>query len=159
MRASLLTLLAVFVLLDASASRAEEAAKRTWRLTAEESEHRLVYGTDNDEDMPIIFFCKSGSGTVDITVSETGKGVKAGRAMTASLTAGGTTSKVRGKTMPNEDAGTPSFVGTLPARDALFAALAKERALVILVGPSRDQIPLRDLGDKAEQFSRACQKK
>ena len=159
MRASLLVLLGLLVLLDAGALRAEEAAKRTWRLTAEENEHRLVYGTDNDEDMPIVFACKAGAGAVDITVSETGKGVKAGRSMTASLNAGKTSAKVRGKTMANEDAGTPSFLGTLPARDALFAALAKEQTLVIAVGPSRERIPLGDIGDKAEQFSRACQKK
>jgi hypothetical protein len=159
MRASLWALLCLLLLLDAGALRAEEAAKRTWRLAAEESEHRLVYGTDNDEDMPIIFGCKAGAGAVDVTVSETGKGVKAGRTMTASLTAGRTTAKVRGKTMPNEDAGTPSFLGTLPAGDPLFAALAKEQTLVVAIGPSRDRIPLRDIGDKAEQFSGACRKK
>lgn len=159
MQASLLAFLGLFVLLDASALRAEEAEKRTWRLTAESNEQRLVYGTDNDEDMPIIFSCKARAGAVDLTISETGKGVKAGRAMTASLTAGRATAKVRGKTMPNEDAGIPSFIGTLPASDPLFAALAKEQTLVIAVGPSRDQIPLRDIGDKAEQFSRACRKK
>ena len=81
------------------------------------------------------------------------------RTMTASLTAGRTTAKVRGKTMPNEDAGTASFLGTLPARDSLFAALAKEQTLVVAIGPSRERIPLRDIGDKAGQFSGACQKK
>jgi len=66
---------------------------------------------------------------------------------------------VRGKTMPNEEAGTPSFLGTLPAGDALFAALSKERILVFVVGPSRDQVPLRDIGDKAGRLSRLCQKR
>jgi len=79
--------------------------------------------------------------------------------MTASLTAGRTTSKVRGKTMPNEEAGTPSFLGTLPADDPLFAALSKERVLVFVVGPSRDQVPLQDIGDKAGRLSRLCQKR
>ena len=35
-------------------------------------------------------------------------------------------------------------------------ALSKEQALVI--GPSREQVPLQDIGDKAERFSRLCQK-
>jgi hypothetical protein len=79
--------------------------------------------------------------------------------MTASLTAGRTVSKVRGKTMTNEEAGTPSFAGTQPASDPLFAALSKERTLVFVVGPSRQQVPLRDIGNKADRFSRLCQKK
>jgi hypothetical protein len=79
--------------------------------------------------------------------------------MEATLTAGGTTSKVRGKTLPNEEAGTPSFSGTLPANDPLFAVLSKERILVFVVGPSRGQVPLRDIGNKTDRFNRLCHKK
>ena len=45
------------------------------------------------------------------------------------------------------------------ANDPLFAALSKERVLVFVVGPSRDQAPLRDIGDKAGRLSRLCQKR
>jgi hypothetical protein len=155
MKASLSALLGLCVLVDASALRAEESTRRTWRLEAEEP--RLVYGTV-EEDTPITFFCKAGAGVVNVMIDETSKGVKPGRSMTASLTAGRTTAKVRGKTEPNEDAGTPTFVGSLPAGDPLFAALAKERTLVLVVGPSRQQVPLRDIGDKAERLSRFCRK-
>ena len=157
MKVSLLALLGLFVLVDASPSlRAEESEKRTWRFDAKEA--RLEYGTDNVEDVPIAFSCTAGRGVVDVWINETGRGVKAGRSMTASLTAGRTTSKVRGKTMTNEEAGTPSFEGTQKANDPLFAALSKERVLVFVVGPSRHQVPLRDIGDKADRFSRLCQK-
>ena len=160
MKVSLLALLGLFVLVDASTSlRAEESEKRTWRLTDEADQPRLEYGTDNVEDIPIAFSCKAGRGLVEVWINETGKGVKPGRSMTASLTAGRTTSKVRGKTLPNEEAGTPSFEGTQPANDPLFAALSKERVLVFVVGPSRDQVPLQDIGDKADRFSRLCQKR
>jgi hypothetical protein len=64
-----------------------------------------------------------------------------------------------GKTSRNEEAGTPSFEGTQPANDRLFAALSKERDLVFVVGPSRDQVPLRDIGNKGDRFSRLCQKR
>ena len=157
MKVSLLALLGLFVLVDASTLlRAEQSEKRTWRLDADQP--RLDYGTDNPEDTPIAFSCKAGRGRVEVWINETGKGVKASRSMVASLTAGRTTSKVRGKTLPNEEAGTPSFHGTLPANDPLFAALSKERILVFVVGPSRDQVPLRDIGNKADRFSRLCQK-
>jgi hypothetical protein len=155
--ADVLALLGLFVLVDASTLlRAEDSEERTWRL--EEDQPRLEYGTDHPEDTPIAFFCDAGRGRVEVWISETGRGVKPGRSMTASLTAGRTTSKVRGKTMTNEDAGTPSFQGTQPADDPLFAALAKERNLVVVVGPSRQQVPLRDIGDKADRFSRLCRK-
>jgi len=158
MKASLLALLGLFVLVGASTLlRAEESEKRTWRLDADQP--RLDYGTDNPEDTPIAFYCEAGRGRVEVWINETSNGVKTRRSMTASLTAGRTTSKVRGKTMPNEEAGTPSFLGTLPADDPLFAALSKERVLVFVVGPSRDQVPLRDIGDKAGRLSRLCQKR
>jgi hypothetical protein len=160
MRVSVLALLGLVALVDASAlARAEESEKRTWRLTVEADDGRLDYGTNNPEDTPIAFSCKAGRGLVEVWINETGRGVKPGRSMTASLTAGRTTSKLRGKTEPNEEAGTPSFRGTLPANDPLFAALAKARVLVFAVGPSRDQVPLRDMGDKADRFSRLCRKR
>ena len=160
MKFLLLALLGLLVLVDASAVlRAQDSEKRTWRLTAEANEHTLGYGTDNPEDTPIAFYCEAGRGRVEVWINETSNGVKPRRSMTASLTAGRTTSKVRGKTMPNEEAGTPSFLGTLPADDPLFAALSKERVLVFVVGPSRDQVPLQDIGDKAGRLSRLCQKR
>lgn len=160
MNVSLLALLGLFVLAGASTlSRAEESEKRTWRLTDEATQPRLDYGTDNVEDTPLAFNCEAGGGLVDVWINETSHGVKPGRSMTASLTAGRTMSKVRGKTLPNEEAGTPSFSGTLPANDPLFAALSKERVLVFAVGPSRDQVPLREIGDKADRFSRLCRKR
>jgi hypothetical protein len=160
MKASLLALLGLLVLAGASPSLgAKDSDKRMWRLTVESGEPRLAYGTDNVEDTPISFSCKTGRGVVDVWINETGKGVKARRSMTAALTAGPTTSQVSGKTLPNEEAGTPSFSGTMPASDPLFAVLSKERSLVFVVGPSRDQVPLREMGNKADRFSHLCQKK
>jgi hypothetical protein len=151
--------LALLGLFAATTSRAQDSEKRTWRLTVEADEPRLDYGANNPEDTPIAFSCTAGRGLVDVWINETGKGVKPGRSVTASLTAGRTASKVRGKTLPNEEAGTPSFQGAQPAGDPLFAALSKERSLVLAVGPSRQQVPLRDIGDKADRFSRLCRKR
>lgn len=159
MNVSLLALLGLLVLVDASTLlRAEDSEKRTWRLTDEARQPRLDYGTNNPEDTPIAFNCEAGQGLVEVWINETSNGVKPGRSMTASLTAGRMISKVRGETLPNEEAGTPSFSGTLSATDPLFATLSKERTLIFVVGPSRSQVPLRDIGNKADRFSRLCQK-
>jgi hypothetical protein len=159
MKVSVFVLLGLSILADATTLlRAQESEKRMWRLTVEAAGPVLGYGTDNAEDTPISFSCKAGGGLVDVWINETSHGVTPGRSMTASLTAGSTVSKVRGKTLPNEEAGTPSFLGTQPASDPIFAALSKERLLVFEVGPSRDQVPLEDIAGKAERFRRLCEK-
>src|SRR3954468_770016 len=100
--AGILAMLGLFGLVDASTLlRAEKSEKRTWRLTVDADQPRLDYGTDNVEDTPIAFSCKAGRGRVDVWINETGRGVKAGRSMMASLTAGDIVSKVRGKTLTN----------------------------------------------------------
>ena len=153
-------LLVLFVLADASAvSRAQDPEKPMWWASEESGDQMLSYGTDNVEDVPISFACTPGKGIVNVWINETDRSVKANRSMTASLIAGATTAKVKGKTMPNEEAGTPSFEGTMPASDPLFATLSKEQKLVFMVGKSRSDVPLKDIGDKADKFIRLCQKK
>lgn len=158
--ARILALLGLFVLADAAASlHAEQAEQRTWRLKVDANQSYLAYGTDNEEDTAIAFSCKPGRGLVEVFIGETSGALKPGQTVTASLTAGTTTSKVRGKTLPNEEAGVPSFRGTQPASDPLFAALSKARAFVMAVGPWRQELPLQDMGDKADRLSGTCRKR
>ncbi len=129
---------------------AQPADKRTWRLRTEAGQSYLTYGTDNAEDTPITFSCKAGRGTVEAFINETAAGVKAGRSMSASLT---------GRTLTNEEAGTPSFKGTMAAGDPLFTALRQAKQLGMTVGPSRQQVPLKEIGDKADKFAKLCAKR
>ena len=138
---------------------AQQGDKRTWRLRTEAGQSYLTYGTDNAEDTPITFICKAGRGAVEAFINETGVGVKAGRSMSASLTADAVIAKLPGRTMTNEEAGTPSFKGSMAANDPLFAALRQAKQLVITVGPSRQQVPLKEIGDKGDKFSGLCAKR
>jgi len=138
---------------------AQPADKRTWRLRSEAGQSFLTYGTDNAEDTPITFSCKAGRGAVEVFINETAAGVKAGRSMPASLTADSVTAKLSGRTMTNEEAGTPSFRGAMAASDPLFAALRPAKQLAMTVGPSRQQVPLKEIGDKADKFARLCAKR
>jgi len=138
---------------------AQQADKRTWRLKTEAGQSYLTYGTDNAEDTPITFSCKARSGTVEAFINETGAGVKAGRSMSASLTADAVIAKLPGRTMTNEEAGTPSFKGAMAANDPLFAALRQAKQLVMTVGPSRQQVPPKEIGDKGDKFSGLCAKR
>ena len=138
---------------------AQPADKRTWRLKTEAGQSYLTYGTDNAEDTPITFSCKARSGTVEAFINETGAGVKAGRSMSVSLTADAVIAKLAGRTMTNEEAGTPSFKASMAANDPLFAALRQAKQLMMTVGPSRQQVPLKEIGDKADKFSGLCAKR
>jgi hypothetical protein len=149
-----------FVLIAvATPSQAQKPDERTWRLRTEAGQSVLTYGTDNAEDTPITFSCKAGRGVVDVFISETGHGVKPGRSMSASLAASGVASRVRGRSLPNEEAGVPSFQGSLAASDPLFTALGQAKLLVMKVAPSRQQVPLQKIGDKAEKFKNLCRKR
>lgn len=141
------------------ASYAQPADKRTWRLRTADGQSMLSYGTDNAEDTPITFRCKPGQGVVKVFINETGVGVKPRQSMPASLIAGSVTAKLQGRTLVNEEAGTPSFDGTLAGSDKLFPALRQAKLLVMVVGPSRQQVPLRELGDKADKFEGLCRKR
>ena len=147
-------LIAVFAPLSA-----QQADKRTWRLRTEAGQSYLTYGTDNAEDTPITFSCKAGRGAVDAFINETAVGVKANRSMSASLTADAVTAKLPGRTLTNEEAGTPSFKGSMASSDPLFAALRQAKQLVMTVGPSRQQVPLKEIGDKGDKFARLCAKR
>jgi hypothetical protein len=138
---------------------AQQNDKRTWRLRTEAGQSYLTHGTDNAEDTPITFSCKAGHGTVEAFINETGAGVKAGRSMTASLTADAVIAKLPGRTLTNEEAGTPSFKGMMAANDPLFAALRRAKQLVMIVGPSRQQVPLKEIGDKGDKFAGLCAKR
>ena len=138
---------------------AQQGDKRTWRLRTEAGQSMLTYGTDNAEDTPITFSCKAGRGAVEAFINETGAGVKAGRSISASLTADNVTAKLPGRTLTNEEAGTPSFKGSMAANDLLFAALRQAKQLVMTVGPSRQQVPLKEIGDKGDKFAGLCGKR
>jgi len=152
-------ILGLLLVIDANTSlQAGPAERRTWRFEAQGGEPNLTFGSGNPEDSPVSFSCKKGRASVAVFISETNQRMKPGRTMTASLTAAPVTSKVSGRTEPNEEAGAPSFSGTMPASDPLFAALSKAPLLVMVVGSSRQQVPLRTIGDKADRLQRSCQK-
>ena len=79
--------------------------------------------------------------------------------MSASLTSGTVTATLPGRTLTNEEAGTPSFQGSMAAGDPLFAALRQAKQLAMTVGPSRQQVPLKEIGDKADKFAKLCAKR
>ena len=150
--------LGLFVLIDAAAL-AQPEEKITWRLKTAGGSAVLAYGIDNAEGTPIVFNCRLGSGVVKVFISETSEALKPGQSATASLPAGRVTVRVPGRMMVNEEAGVPSFDGSLPASDPLFAALPTAATLAMAVSSWRLSVPLKELGNKASTFNGQCKKR
>src|SRR5262245_55206377 len=114
---------------------------RQWRLgKAVDGQLTLVFGTRSGEDMAIAFHCMPRGGVIGVFVAETAEALELNRPITATLSAGSARSSVPGKTIPNEDAGAPSFEGTLSTTDPLLDAMAKAKSLSIGVGGWRTQV-------------------
>jgi hypothetical protein len=140
-----------------NAQQHEEAYK--WQLVnGSDGKATLAYGGESAEDMTIALDCKLHSGVIGVFVAETSEALKPNRRINATLMAGSVRSSVQGKTVPNEDAGVPSFQGTLQATDALLDALAGANSLSIDVGASHQQVPLKGIGNKSRAFVTQCRK-
>src|SRR6516162_1370511 len=113
----------------------------------------LAYGGESPEDMPITLDCKLHSGVIGVFAAETSEALKPNRRINAMLAAGSVRSRAPGKTIPNEDAGVPSFQGTLQVTDPLLDALAGANSLSIDVGASHKQVPLKGIGNKSREFA------
>ena len=131
---------------------------RTWRLSSEPRDTTLYYGSTNAEDVAIIFACRNRSGVVSVSINETNSSLRPNRRVTATLRAGSASANVPGKTVPNEEAGSPGFEGRLDLPKPLFAALTGARELTYSVGRVSDKVPLQAIGDKNARFVAACSK-
>ncbi|MGD9658568.1 MAG: hypothetical protein AB7U61_13200, partial [Methylocystis sp.] len=105
------------------------------------------------------FTCAPGSGVVKIWIAETSDRLKAGGKAAATLSVGQKATKVAGKLVPNEEAGVPSFEGSLPAKDPIFAAMTGGETLNIAIGGAQRMAPLADATEKFKKFVAACAKR
>lgn len=137
-----------------ASARADESK---WSMTKDNSQVSLIYG-DGSEESDLVLSCKPRSNSVRFFIGETDRSLKPNMKVTASVTAGSALATVAGKTVPNELAGIPSFIGDLPATDPLFDAMAGAPAIALKVAKTTKSIPLKTMGSKAAAFSKACRK-
>lgn len=136
---------------------------RVWTLSGldkkKSEDFSLDYSVPESDYITITFGCKAKSGAVDVFISETSPKLKPGRKAAATLAVGDAKATFPGKLLVNEDAGAPSFEGSVPAKEPLFAALAGGvGTLAITVGPSTDTVTLKGAGGKFAKFNAACAK-
>jgi len=154
-RRSAITLCLIALATGPTAASARDTSK--WSASNEKDQATLRYGDDSEESV-IVFSCKPRSDAVRIFVGETGASLKPNEKTTASISAGNQKATVRGRTVPNELAGVPSFMGGLSAADPLFAALTGSDNLVIKIAKARTVVPLKSIGSKGADFIKACRK-
>ena len=140
-----------------SLASAQADQKSKWTMMNDSSQVSLVYG-DGSEESDLVLSCKPRSNSVRFFIGETDASLKPNMKVTASVTAGSARATVAGKTVPNELAGVPSFIGQLPATDPLFDAMASAPTVTLKVAKTAKDIPLKTLGGKAAAFSKACRK-
>ncbi len=137
--------------------------QRVWTLGGLEEKNAdsiyLGYGVPESDDSLGSFTCTPGSGLVKIWIAETSAKLKAGGKTTAILSVGEKTAKVAGKLVPNEEAGVPSFEGSLPAKEPIFAAMTSGETLEIAVGGAKRTAPLANATEKFKKFAAACAKR
>jgi len=138
-----------------TAANARDSSK--WSTSSEKDQASLRYGDDSEESV-VVFSCKPRSDAVRVFVGETDASLKPNEKATAAISAGSQKATVRGRTVPNELAGVPSFMGSLEASDPLFAALTGSDNLVIKVAKARTVVPLKGIGSKGADFIKACRK-
>ena len=150
------SLLAVVLSLASIVSaRAEDKPK--WTMMSSSNQVSLVYG-DGSEESDLVLSCKPRSNSVRLFIGETDASLKPKMQVTASVTVGAAKATIAGKTVPNELAGVPSFVGELPATDPLFDAMATAPMIALKVAKTAKDISLKTIGSKALAFSKACRK-
>jgi hypothetical protein len=137
--------------------------QRVWTLGGLEEKNAdsiyLGYGVPESDDSLGSFTCTPGGGVVKIWIAEISAKLKAGGKTTAILSVGEKAAKVAGKLVPNEEAGVPSFEGSLPAKDPIFAAMAGGETLDIAVGGTKRSAPLANAAEKFKKFAAACAKR
>jgi hypothetical protein len=140
-----------------------QTSQRVWTLGGLEEKDAdsiyLGYGVPESDDSLGSFTCAPGSGVVKIWIAETSDKLKAGDKATAIISVGDKKSKVAGKLIPNEEAGVPSFEGSLPAKDPIFAAMSNGETLNIAIGGAQRTAPLADATEKFKKFAAACAKR
>ena len=99
------------------------ADKPKWTMMSDSKQVSLIYG-DGSEESDLVLSCKLRGNSVRFFIGETDASLKPNMKVTASITVGAAKAAIAGKTVPNELAGVPSFIGDLPSTDPLFDAMA-----------------------------------
>ena len=149
--------IAIAVALPLVSLASAQADEPKWSMMKDSSQVSLVYG-DGSEESDLVLSCKPRSNSVRFFIGETDPSLKPNMKVTVSVTAGSAKATVAGKTVPNELAGVPSFIGDLTAADPLFDAIAGAPTVRLKIAKTAKDIPLKTLGGKAVAFSKACRK-
>ena len=120
------------------------AQERQWSLDASDQDAYLIFGVPESDDVGISLWCTVQKGEINIFLPEGDAAEKPGKDVTLTLTAGGVSAELKGKTETNEEAGTTSVEVKVPDTLPVFAAMLKADRFHVKTGSVDDVFPLAD---------------
>jgi hypothetical protein len=119
----LITTATILVSLAGTLANAAFAQEREWTLDAAAEDAFLVFGVAQTDDVGVSFWCKIGSGKINLLAPEPGIKLPEAEAETIALTIAGKTYNVKGRTSTGSDPGLGSVEAELALNDPLFDAV------------------------------------
>ena len=99
------------------------AQEREWVLDAAAEDAFLVFGVAQTDDVGVSFWCKIGSGKINLLAPEPGIKLPDSAPETIALTIAGKTYSIKGRTSTGTDPGLGSIEAELALNDPLFDAV------------------------------------
>ena len=120
---TLLKTTTILACLAGSLTSSAFAQEREWTLDAAAEDAFLVFGVAQTDDVGVSFWCKIGSGKINLLAPEPGIRLPDSAPKTIALTIAGKTYNIQGRTSTGTDPGLGSIEAELALNDPLFDAV------------------------------------
>jgi hypothetical protein len=118
------------------------AQEREWSFDSSEDEAFMIFGVPESDDVGVSFWCTLRSGEIRLFLPQASEKLKANEPAKFEVSVGGQSFILTGMGLPNEEAGTMSIEGRLPAGDRLFKALQDADRFSVTVSGEKQTFPL-----------------
>jgi hypothetical protein len=125
-------------------SAASQAQERQWRLDASEKDAFLVFGVPDTDDAGLGFWCKIGSGTVNIFSPFDRKLIQKNQLAQVDLEIGDQKFKIKMKASPDPNSKNGSLEGPVSVSGTVMQAVAGATVFSITAFGRRESYPLID---------------
>jgi hypothetical protein len=121
-----------------------QAQERQWRLDASEKDAFLVFGVPDTDDAGLSFWCKIGSGTVNIFMPFDRKLIQKNQIAQVDLEVGDQKFKIKMKASPDPNSKSGSLEGPVSVSGTVMQAVTTENVFSLTAFGRRESYPLID---------------
>ncbi|NJM29490.1 MAG: hypothetical protein HC855_04715 [Rhizobiales bacterium] len=123
---------------------ATSAQERQWAFDFGDTEAFLIFGVPETDDVGVSFWCRKGSGTIQMFVPGTDPSLPAGKLRKFRIKVAGKTLTRRGLVAADELNGGTTIEARLEERDPLFGLLLDADRFTVVSGPATHTYPMTD---------------